>query len=142
VTGLSAMADGVYQVCDMQLGIPSGNSVVARPVDPSLVRQGAGMMAVADIRAQLGEVAAAFDVAIQPIIAARYAGAGDPLTDLFEQFNTSLDAVGDDLATAITERAEAVANTTNLCRGIRRAFSSNVSGLLGVTVNLPIGDGD
>jgi Imelysin len=142
VTALSALADGVYEVCDMQLGIPSGNSVVAAAADPSLVRQGSGLMAIADVKAQMAEVEGAFDVAIQPIIAARYVGANNPLSELFRQFDTALEPVGNDLATAIAEKPNDVGNATNLCRGIRRGFSTNVSGLLGVTLTLPIGDGD
>jgi Imelysin len=139
---LSTLSDSVYRICDQQLGMPSGNTVAGGPADATLVRQGRGKMAILDVDAALDEVSAAYNLAFQPIVEARFAGTPDPLEPLMAQFEAAVTTVGDDLPTAILQHPDDVAVATEACRSVRRAFSTNVAAELGVTLILPIGDGD
>ena len=131
---LSMLADAVYRVCDDQMAMPAAA--------PATVQQGAALMAMTDIRAQLDEVRAAFGAGIEPIVHARYAEAPDPLGPALDQAEQAIDAMGDDLAAAITTDPATVGAAVESCRNVRRTFATTVAAVLGVTLIIPIGDGD
>ena len=99
-------------------------------------------MAVADVRAQIAEVETAYDEAVSRSWLLALGRARSDAADLFRQFFAALDALGDDLAVAITDEPASVAFATTRVPRIRREFSTTVAGLLGITLILPIGDGD
>lgn len=139
---LSTLADATYRVCDEQLGMPSGNAISATGPDLGLLHGRDGRMAGDDVRATLVEIGRAYELGFQPIVAARYAEATDPIAAALQTALQGLDAVGPDLRAAIERQEPGIAGATDTCRNVRRTFSTSVAGLLAVTLTIPVGDGD
>ena len=139
---LAAIADSVYRLCDNELAMPAGLLVSGAPASPESIHQIGSGRATDRLRVRLEASRRAFDTGIQPIIEARF---GEPSAQMNEALAETADSfaqLSENLATAIVDQPDAIADAVARCQNARRTIPTNVAATLGVTLVVPVGDGD
>ena len=138
---VSALADAAYRIADDQLAMPAGVRAGTTP-NPALLHGREGGMALIDAKTQLESIRAAYAAAVAPILAARGPDADASMNAALAAAAQALNLITGDLATAITAQRDVVLAASEACRVVRYTFATQVAGALGITLNVPAGDGD
>jgi hypothetical protein len=139
---LAAIADSVYRLCDNELAMPAGLLVSGAPPSPESIHQIGSGRATARLLVRLEAIRRAFDTGIQPIITARFGEPSAQMNEALAETADSLAQLDPDLGTAIVDQPDAIAEAVARCQNARRTIPTNVAATLGVTLVVPVGDGD
>jgi predicted lipoprotein len=138
---VSALADAVYLIADTELAMPAGSRAGTSP-DPKLVRGRAGAMSLEDAQTQLDAIKAAHLAGVAPILDARSPEAAASINTALDAARAALSAIPGDLQGAVVTQREVVLAAAEACRQVQRTYATQVAGSLGLTLNVPAGDGD